>query len=144
MHTGKEQKSFSTNSKIIILVILLVFSACTTIKRSYVGNPVEVNPHEAITKGKTNKGEILSLFGPPTRVMRQYDGDLFVYEYIYEKGFKFAIEEPVITGAKLFTYIKNDEKRDLLVILFDKQGVVVNYGISRYASSDEKDDTIKR
>ena len=147
MHTGKEQKSFLKNSKIIILAILAIlvlFSACTTLKRSYVGHPVEVNPNEAIIKGKTNKGEVLSIFGPPTKVMRQYDGDLFVYEYVYDKGVKFVIEEPIITGVQLFTYVKDDEKRDLLVILFDKQGIVVNYGISRYASTDKEGNTLKR
>lgn len=138
MHIEKAQRRFSNRIKIIILCIFFIFSACTTIKRSYVGQPVEIDPHKSIITGKTNKGDILGIFGPPDRILRQYDGDLFVYEYIYDKGFKVVIEEPVITGIKLFTYIKDDKKRDLLVILFNKQGVVLNYGISRYASGDDK------
>jgi outer membrane protein assembly factor BamE (lipoprotein component of BamABCDE complex) len=140
MHIEKAQKLFLM-IKTVIVCVLILFSACTTMRKTYVGHPVEIDPDDVITRGSTNKGEVLGILGPPTRILRQYDGDLFVYEYIYEKGFKIVIEEPVITDIKLFTYIKNDEKRDLLVILFNKQGVVVNYGISRYATNDSvKDD----
>jgi hypothetical protein len=48
--------------------------------------------------------------------------------YLRKNSSKFAIEEPYITNMTFFTYTRIQEKKDSLVILFGKDGVVKNYG----------------
>jgi hypothetical protein len=69
-----------------------------------------------------HKSDILSIFGPPDRVTHQYDGDIFVYAFLRKNSAKFAIEEPFITNTTFFSYTRIQEKKDHLLILFDKDG----------------------
>jgi len=113
-------------------VIILVALTCgCTIGRTYVGSEIRQDPKEKIMNGSTTKGEILEMFGPPDRIQKQYDGDIFVYLYLRKNSSKFAIEEPYFTNITLFSYTKIQQKKDSLVILFDKDGVVKNFGFDK-------------
>jgi hypothetical protein len=59
---------------------------------------------------------------------KQYDGDIFVYAYLRKNSSKCAIEEPYFTKFIIFQYTRNQQKKDGLVSLFAKDGVVKNYG----------------
>jgi outer membrane protein assembly factor BamE (lipoprotein component of BamABCDE complex) len=102
-----------------------------TIGRVYIGSEIKEDPKEKIQIGSTTKSDILEVFGPPTRVQKQYDGDIFIYAYLRKNSTKFALEEPYITNTTFFTYTRIQEKKDSLVILFDKDGVVKNYGFQK-------------
>ena len=81
--------------------------------------------------GQTTKREILERLGPPDRILRQYDGDVFVYAYIRRNATTITIEEPVITNLMLFSYQKTQEKSDRLVVFFDRAGFLSGLGYRR-------------
>jgi outer membrane protein assembly factor BamE (lipoprotein component of BamABCDE complex) len=109
------------------IALLVVFAWGCTIGRIYIGSDIRSDPKGKIQPGLTTKSEILSIFGPPERITSQFDGDIFVYAYYRKNSSKFVIEEPYFTNWTLFSYIRIQDKRDHLVILFDKEGVVKNY-----------------
>jgi outer membrane protein assembly factor BamE (lipoprotein component of BamABCDE complex) len=116
------------------IALFMIFTWGCTIGRIYIGSEIRSDPKEKIQVGLTTKSDILEIFGPPDRVTRQYDGDIFVYTYLRKNSTKFAIEEPYITNTTFFTYTRIQEKKDHLVILFDKDGMVKNYGYQRGTS----------
>jgi outer membrane protein assembly factor BamE (lipoprotein component of BamABCDE complex) len=120
-----------TYAKAFILFSLLIFLWGCSIGRVYVGSEISHDPKEKIKTGSTTKSEILETFGPPDRIQKQYDGDIFVYAYLRKNSSKFTIEESYITNLTLFQYSRIQQKKDALVILFDKEGVVKNYGYQK-------------
>lgn len=117
--------------KIFLFLSLIAFSWGCSIGRVYVGSEIKQDPKERIRVGLTTKSEILELFGPPDRIQKQYDGDIFVYAYLRKNSTKLTLEEPYLTNLTLFQYSKVQQKKDALVILFDKEGVVKNYGYQK-------------
>jgi outer membrane protein assembly factor BamE (lipoprotein component of BamABCDE complex) len=112
-------------------VLAMILTWGCTIGRTYIGSEIRSDPREKIQIGLTNKSDVLSLFGPPERITSQFDGDIFVYAYYRKNSSKFVIEEPYFTNLTIFSYTRIQEKKDQLVILFDKEGVVKNYGYQR-------------
>jgi hypothetical protein len=113
------------------IVAALLLSAACTIQRDYVGNEFKDLPEGSVVVGQTTKREILEQMGPPDRILRQYDGDVFVYAYIRRNATIINIEEPVITNLLLFSYQKTQEKSDRLVVFFDRQGFLSGLGYRR-------------
>ena len=74
-----------------IVAAVLLTTACT-IQRDYVGNEFKDLPEGSVVVGQTTKREILEQMGPPDRILRQYDGDVFVYAYIRRNASTFAVE----------------------------------------------------
>jgi outer membrane protein assembly factor BamE (lipoprotein component of BamABCDE complex) len=109
----------------------MILAGGCTIGRVYIGSEIKHDPKEKIQNGVTTKSQILEIFGPPDLVQRQFDGDVFVYAYLRKNSAKFFIEEPYITNLTIFSYSRIQQKKDALVILFDKDGVVKNYGYQR-------------
>ncbi len=128
MDSIKERMSYG---KILIALSLLLLVWGCSIGRIYVGSELKSDPREKIKIGATTKGEILETFGPPDRIQKQYDGDIFVYAYLRKNSTKFTIEEPYLTNLTLFQYSRIQQKKDGLVILFNKDGVVKNYGYQK-------------
>jgi outer membrane protein assembly factor BamE (lipoprotein component of BamABCDE complex) len=129
MASIKERMSFGKTLTLMILLVILT-GGCT-IGRVYIGSEIRSDPKERIENGITTKSQILDFFGPPDLVQRQFDGDVFVYAYLRKNSSKFFIEEPYITNLTIFSYSRVQQKKDVLVILFDKDGVVKNYGYQR-------------
>jgi outer membrane protein assembly factor BamE (lipoprotein component of BamABCDE complex) len=102
-----------------------------SIQRIYKGSEIRHDPNEKIAIGSTTKGEILEIFGPPLRIQKQYDGDVFIYAYYQMNSSVLTIEEPYFTNMLIFEYTREQQKMDGLVILFDKNGVVKNFGFQR-------------
>ena len=126
MDSEGERKS---NSRILALTVLLIITVCScSIGRVYMGSEIKEDPGERIAVGSTTKSEILKIFGPPILVQKQYDGDIFIYAYHRKNSTTLTIEEPVFTNITIFTYTRIQQKKDSLVILFDKDGVVKSYG----------------
>ena len=119
-------------NKILVLLSLFMILTCScSIGRVYMGSEIKYDPNEKIKIGSTTKGEILEIFGPPDRIQKQYDGDIFVYAYLRKNSSKLTIEEPYFTNFVIFQYTRVQQKKDGLVILFDKDGVVKNFGFQR-------------
>jgi outer membrane protein assembly factor BamE (lipoprotein component of BamABCDE complex) len=129
MASIREQRNYV---KIVIVIALMAILACgCSIGRVYMGSEIRDDPHEKIKIGSTTKGEILETFGPPDKIQKQYDGDIFVYAYLRKNSSKLTVEEPYFTNFVLFQYTRIQQKKDGLVILFDKDGLVKNYGYQR-------------
>jgi outer membrane protein assembly factor BamE (lipoprotein component of BamABCDE complex) len=125
-------KGRMTCSKTFIFIALLMILTCScSIGRVYMGSEIRYNPSEKIKSGSTTKSEILEIFGPPDRIQKQYDGDIFVYAYLRKNSSKLTLEEPYLTKFVIFQYTRVQQKKDALVILFDKDGVVKNFGFQR-------------
>jgi outer membrane protein assembly factor BamE (lipoprotein component of BamABCDE complex) len=95
------------------------------------GSEIRNDPKEKIEIGSTTKADILETFGPPERIQMQYDGDIFVYAYLRKNSSKFSLTEPYFTKLTIIQYTRIQQKNDSLVILFDKDGVVKNYGFNK-------------
>ena len=125
-------KGLTNCNKIFFLIPLLVTLTCgCSIGRIYKGSEIKHDPNEKITIGSTTKGEILEIFGPPLRIQKQFDGDVFIYAYYQMNSSVLTIEEPYFTNVTVFQYTREQEKTDSLVILFDRAGVVKNFGFNR-------------
>jgi outer membrane protein assembly factor BamE (lipoprotein component of BamABCDE complex) len=125
-------KGLTNCKKAFFLTPLLMVLICgCTIGRIYKGSEIRHDPNEKITIGSTTKGEILEIFGPPVRIQKQYDGDVFIYAYYQKNSSVLTIEEPYFTNMLIFQYSREQQKMDGLVVLFDKNGVVKNFGFQR-------------
>jgi outer membrane protein assembly factor BamE (lipoprotein component of BamABCDE complex) len=109
----------------------MIMTCGCSIGRVYMGSEIKSDPHGKIKIGSTTKGEILEIFGPPDRIQKQYDGDIFVYAYLRKNSSKLTLEEPYFTNFVIFQYTRVQQKKDGLVILFDKDGIVKNFGFQR-------------
>jgi hypothetical protein len=99
--------------------------------RSYVGSELPPAADGGIVLGKTTKSDVLRDVGPPDRLVRQYDGDVFVYEYIRRNESTLELEEPVFTHATIFEYTRVTERSDRMVVFFDRNGIVSGVGFRR-------------
>jgi len=115
----------------VFLAFFVIFVCSCSVGRVYMGSEIRHDPQEKIKIGSTTKGEILETFGPPDKIQKQYDGDIFVYAYLRKNSSKFTIEEPYFTNFSIFQYTRIQQKKDGLVILFDKDGIVKNYGFNK-------------
>ena len=128
---GSTKERMSSVRLLLTIAVFVILAWGCTIGRVYIGSELRSDPAEKIQPGLTSKSDILSIFGPPDRIAHQYDGDIFVYAYLRKNSTKFVLEEPYITNTTFFTYTRIQEKKDHLVILFDKSGVVKHYGYQR-------------
>ena len=118
------------SSRLAALALVLALPACT-IARVYEGTPLPENPSEKLVVGATTKTDILKLLGPPSRIFHQTDGDIFQYTFDRTNFKRFAIAEPLITRITLFSWSREDGRRDRLILLFDRAGVLSSYGVGR-------------
>jgi len=112
-----------------LLALSLLATACT-IERTYLGSEILANPHELVIVGSSTKPQVLAHFGPPDRIVRQREGDVFVYRFAQRNGFELQIEEP-FSGIEIFTWDRVQEKSDRLMVFFDRAGVVSAFGFRR-------------
>lgn len=104
-----------------VLTIALLSAGCT-VARWYKGAPLRA-PASVLVQGQSTKADVLKSFGPPTQITHQTDGDAFIYAYDRLNFSSLTLQEP-ITGLHLFTYRREFNKHDRLVVLFDFAGVV--------------------
>jgi len=102
-----------------------------TITRVYVGSPVRLELVDALVPGESGKGEVLRQLGAPDGIVRQFDGDIFVYRYRRRNSASLTLEEPVITNLEIFSYSRSEQKYDTIVVLFDEEGVLREVGTAQ-------------
>jgi hypothetical protein len=108
------------------MACVLAGTGCT-IGRWYIGSPVREDPAALIAVGETAKADVLARFGPPDRILRQREGDVFIYQYEQRNSSELDISEP-IRGFTLFRWDKVQDKSDRLMVFFDPTGVVSAFG----------------
>jgi hypothetical protein len=114
----------------LALAVLVLASGCILV-RTYSGNVLPPGIETKLETGRSTKAEVLRDLGPPDRLVRQYDGDVFVYAYVRRNENSIELSEPVFTQALLFSYTKTQEKSDRLVVMFDRNGIVTGVGFRR-------------
>ncbi len=125
------KKVLPSLGKAFLGIFLFILASGCSIGRVYVGSELRYNPAEKVIPGQTTKSQILEAFGAPDLIQRQHDGDVFIYAYIRRNYSKLSIQEPIITNLLLFSYSNIQEKKDNLVILFDREGAVKSFGFQR-------------
>ena len=118
-------------SRLCALAAVVSLATGCTIVRTYVGNELPPPADAQLVPGKTTKADVLRDLGPPDRLVRQYEGDVFVYAYIRRNLSRFDLSEPVFTRLRVFSYEKEQEKSDRLVLLFDRAGILTGAGFRR-------------
>lgn len=118
-------------TKRLALALSLALATGCTIVRTYVGNEMPESVDGRLVPGTTTKADVLRDLGPPDRLVRQYEGDVFVYAYVRRNTASFELSEPVFTHLLVFSYTKNQEKSDRLVLLFDRAGILTGAGFRR-------------
>src|SRR5262245_3658636 len=121
----------SISARLTASALSLALASGCTLVRTYSGNELPPAIDERIVAGRSSKSDVLRQLGPPDRLLRQYDGDVFVYAYIRRNVNSFELSEPVFTRLLLFSYTKTQEKSDRLVVMFDRNGVVTGFGFRR-------------
>jgi outer membrane protein assembly factor BamE (lipoprotein component of BamABCDE complex) len=112
------------------LLVGACLSACT-IGRRYTGVEIRDDPTARIQPGSTTRAEVLAIFGPPDRILRQTTGDVFVYRFERRNSTSFTLEEPIVTDMEIFSWNKVQEKSDQLTVFFDREGIVTGFGYRR-------------
>jgi outer membrane protein assembly factor BamE (lipoprotein component of BamABCDE complex) len=107
---------------------VLLVSGCT-VARFYNGTPLRGEPSQ-IVEGQSTKSDVLRTFGPPTQIFHQTNGDTFVYTYEQHNYASLRVADP-ITRYNWFTYTRERQNRDRLVVLFDFTGVVRSVAVER-------------
>jgi outer membrane protein assembly factor BamE (lipoprotein component of BamABCDE complex) len=111
------------------VVVAALLGGCT-IGRYYTGAPLHGEP-SALVEGQSTKSDVLRIFGPPTVITHQTDGDAFVYSYQQENTSEFRLQDP-ITGVNWFTYSRDLNQRDRMVVIFDFAGVVREHAVEHH------------
>jgi hypothetical protein len=112
----------------IACALLLTLAPGCTIGRWYMGSPLGADPREELVVGQTPKSDVLTKLGPPDRILRHKNGDVFVYHHDQRNSSELEIQEPLVTRLTLFQWEKVQDKSDRLMVFFDRVGVVSAFG----------------
>lgn len=113
-----------------LIAILCAVGGCT-LSRVRLGQPVTAEQAARIEEG-SSKAAILDLLGPPDQVAVEARGTVF--EYLYRQQSGRELEITVFRAS--FTYQEAYSHADRLVIRFDQDGRVREYGIVTAAGTD--------
>lgn len=106
----------------VATVIAVALSACMTVGDERVKQASSESLQQKIVRGKTTKAEVRTLFGNPAEIGFSDSGnEQWSYEYQQVNVFK-------VYGA-LFSGGRTDEGGKKIVVLFDKNGIVLNYSV---------------
>lgn len=109
-------------AKVAWLALLALLCSGCTISRAYRGAPPRGDP-TLLREGESTKGDVLRVLGPPDLIEHQTDGDAFVYIHSQQNYFSFTVREPFLR-YRVFTYQRQLENSDRVVVLFDFHGIV--------------------
>ncbi len=107
----------------------LLIGGCT-IGRYYNGVPLRADP-SALQEGESTRHDVLTVFGPPDRILQNASGDTFIYEYERENYSSFRLQDPIIRFT-WFTYTRSLGQRDRLVVVFDLSGIVRGVAVDQH------------
>lgn len=113
----------------VCFLVSLAAAGCT-IARSYQGTPLR-GEVTRIVPGTSTRSDVLRELGPPTQIFHQTNGDAFVYTYQRQNYASFRLRDP-ITGTNWFTYTRQIDRRDRLLVIFDFDGVVRDLAWDRH------------
>jgi hypothetical protein len=109
-------------SMMTLLLILSIAAGCAVIGRGKDFRPIEENRLSQVTPGKTTASDVVSLFGPPTQIVKLSNGNAYIYDRSQSKatGFWFVI----------VTLANYDTQYDRIVFFINNNNLVTHYGSS--------------
>ena len=108
---------------ILVVVVSLLFGC--TLRRLQVGHPLDSTTAATLAVGQS-KAEVLERLGPPDRVTMVWGDPIF--EYLYRE--RFGRELELSFSQANFDYEQVWQKADRMVIRFERDGRVRDYGIN--------------
>lgn len=113
------------------LILISLLHSCTgcTITRLYGGTELRGDPTK-IVEGQSTRSDVLKLLGPPDTIEHQTWGDAFVYRYRQVNSSSITIREPIFVRQTIFQFSRTFDDSDILVVLFDFDGVVNGVALS--------------
>jgi hypothetical protein len=82
--------------------------------------------------GRTTVADVLSEFGPPRLIRRQFDGELYTWRRTHGRQRSLTLLPAYV---RAFHYSESESLRDDLSLLFDREGVL--RGVGRRVESAE-------
>ena len=116
---------------LVLVAGLGALLAGCTVGYEHVGNPLRGVPHDAIVRVVTPRADVLRIFGPPDRLIREPGGYAYIYESRFTESRSLTVREPVLLRTDLYSWSETDERSDRLLITFDESGRVLEWGIRR-------------
>jgi outer membrane protein assembly factor BamE (lipoprotein component of BamABCDE complex) len=118
------------NLKLVTLIVLAGFmmAGCASSGNRSILKETSDTVAEKITKGKTTKDEVHAIYGDPLKTEFNANGDL-MWTYSITKQKKVG-GDFVVCLFTLGIVCKNHDDVKHLVVLFDKNNVVLNYDLT--------------
>lgn len=110
--------------EVVFLLAILTLFGCT-LSRLQIGHPLDAKSVGLVAAGQLT-GEVLDRLGPPDRVTLVLGESIFEYFYLEETDRQ--LELSLFQAS--FDYEQTWLKADRLVIRFDREGRVRDYGIN--------------
>ena len=110
--------------RVLLAIFILPLLASCTLGRLQVGNPLDASSASALYAGQS-KADVLERLGPPDRV--SIDRDEAVFEFLYREDLDRELDLALFQAS--FDYEQIWLRSDRLVVRFDSQGRVRDYGI---------------
>jgi len=107
---------------IALLFVLAMGSGCAMIGRNKDFRPIEEKTLAQVTPGKTTAADVMTLFGPPSQIVKLTNGNAYMYDRSLSKA----------TGLwlVLVSFVNYDTQHDRIVFFINNQDLVTHYGSS--------------
>ena len=105
-----------------LLFVFAIGSGCAMIGRNKDFRPIEEKTLAQVTPGKTTAADVMTLFGPPTQIVKLTNGNAYIYDRSLSKA----------TGLwlVLVSFVNYDTQHDRIVFFINNQDLVTHYGSS--------------
>jgi hypothetical protein len=105
-----------------LLFVLTMGSGCAIIGRNKDFRPIEEKNLAQVTPGKTTAADVMTLFGPPSQIVKLTNGNAYIYDRSLSKA----------TGVwlVLVSFANYDTQHDRIVFFINHQDLVTHYGSS--------------
>ena len=102
--------------------VVTVNFGCAMIGRNMDYRPIEEKTLAQVTPGKTTAAEVMTLFGPPSQIVKLTNGNAYIYDRSLSKA----------TGLWLVvvSFANYDTQHDRIVFFVNNQDLVTHYGSS--------------
>lgn len=109
----------------LVVASAMIGSTACTFGRLQIGHPLDAGAERELYAGQT-KADVLERLGPPDRVTLQWDEAVF--EYFYRENLDRELDVSLFQSS--FDFDQIWLRADRLVVRFDREGRVRDYGVS--------------
>lgn len=105
-----------------LLFVFVMGSGCAVIGKNKDFRPIEADNLAQVIPGKTTAADVMTLFGPPSQIVKLTNGNAYLYDRSLSKA----------TGVWLIlvSFVNYDTQHDRIVFFLNNQDLVTHYGSS--------------